>query len=421
MIKKLRKRFIRISTIAVSSVMILLFISLNIFNFISVNSKLNNTLNMIIKNQGTMPDFNDRQTPPGMDDKKPDDMDMNMNMNRGQFNEETPFSTRYFVLCYDAQGQKISSNLEKIAAVTEEDTQEYITLALKKGEGSGFTDGYKYMTVLQSDGSYMTVFLNDEKEISSANTIFFVSLGATVACICLICIIIVLFSKRAIDPVIQSNQKQKQFITDASHELKTPITVINTSLSVLEMEVGKQKWIDKAKAQTEKLKDLVNSLVTLSRMDEENPINKREFNISETLKETAESFADFAESQGHRLEIDITPDLQYFGDEYSLRQLTSILIENAVKYASACSPIKFKLLKDKKSINIITENEADNIDVSELDKLFDRFYRADKARSEKSGFGIGLSIARSICETHSGDISATSDDGKTIRFTARIK
>jgi signal transduction histidine kinase len=267
----------------------------------------------------------------------------------------------------------------------------------------------------------MAVFLNDDREISSVFTILFASLAATVVCIGLICIIIVLFSKKAMDPVIQSNQKQKQFITDASHELKTPITVISTSLSVLEMEVGQQKWIDKAKNQTEKLTDLVNSLVTLSKMDEEKPLQIKEFNISDAVSEVAGSFSDFAESQGHMLNINVQPDIVYSADEYSVRQLVSILIDNAVKYASDGTPISFSLEKDKKGVVISTENESENVDVNELDKLFDRFYRADKARSEKSGFGIGLSIARSICQAHKGSIKAVCDDGKTVKFIAKLK
>ncbi len=417
MIKKLRRKFITISIVAVSSVMVLLFLILNIANFISFNSKLNNTLDMISSNQGMIPMFNNRKPPENGEMQTPKN-----DFNR-QFNEETPFSTRYFVIIYNEKGEKVKTNLEKIAAVTENDTEQYISLALKHGEGYGFTDGYKYKVIRQQDGNFMAVFVNDDMEINSAVTILLVSLGATVVCIALICVIIVLFSKKAMDPVIQSNQKQKQFITDASHELKTPITVISGSLSVLEMEVGKQKWIDKAKAQTEKLKDLVNSLVTLSRMDEEeNALPMKTFDISGATKETAESFSDFAKSQGHKLNIQVEEGIEYCGDEYAVRQLVSILIDNAIKYASDGTDISFVTKRDKKSVVITTENECDGVDVGELDKLFDRFYRADKARSgEKSGFGIGLSIARGICDSHKGSIKAESPDGKTVRFIAKLK
>lgn len=122
-------------------------------------------------------------------------------------------------------------------------------------------------------------------------------------CVALVYVLVVLLSRRAIDPVVRAAEQQKQFITDAGHELKTPITVIGTSLKVLEMEVGPQKWIDKARAQTQKLRDLVQALITLCRYDEEtSPLHPELFAVSEAVQDTAESFADFAQSGGHALQ-----------------------------------------------------------------------------------------------------------------------
>ncbi len=159
---------------------------------------------------------------------------------------------------------------------------------------------------------------------------------------------------------MRSAERQKQFITDASHELKTPITVIATSLKVLEMETGKQKWIDKAMLQTERLKDLVNSLVILSRMDEEeSPLKFEQFSISDAISETADSFVDYASTMGHELNITVAPDIFYYGDEYAVRQLVSILLDNAVKYATAGSPISFSLERSRKGVLIRTSNECE--------------------------------------------------------------
>lgn len=236
-------------------------------------------------------------------------------------------------------------------------------------------------------------------------------------------IAVLFFSRRAIDPVVKASERQKQFITDASHELKTPITVIATSLKVLEMENGKQKWIDKAVSQTEKLTELVNSLVTLSRMDEEStPLKMSDFNISSSISEVAESFVDFAASKGHMLSIDIEPDIVYHGDEYAVRQLVSILLDNAVKYSIKNSEITFSLAKFKKGVTITAENKCGGIDDDDIKKLFDRFYRPDKSRnSATGGFGIGLSIARAIVEGHGGHIHAENADGDVIRFVAELR
>ena len=420
MIKRLRKEFITIATVAVVSVMVLLCVIVNAANFASVNARLNNTLDMIGSDQGRIFDLDPPERKQGGGEPQ---RDFDFKRFDRQFNEETPFSTRFFVLYYDEDGSLLRADLTKIAAVTEADTQQYLDIALRHGEGVGFTAGYKFKVTRQDDGSFAAIFLDDYREMSSARTILLLSVAATVICSALICVLIVLFSKRAVKPAIESNRKQKQFITDAGHELKTPITVISTCLSVLEMEVGRQKWIDKAKGQTEKLTELVNSLVTLSKMDEEGAgFNSKEFDISSAVSETAESFRDFAEQAGHALRTEIAPSVLYTGDEYAVRQLCTILIDNAVKYASENTPIRFSLQKEKKGVVIICENESDGVDKSELDRLFDRFYRADKSRSSQTGgFGIGLSIARSVCEAHKGSIIAECGDGRTVRFTAHLK
>lgn len=187
-------------------------------------------------------------------------------------------------------------------------------------------------------------------------------------------LLVVLLSRRAIDPVVRSAEQQKQFITDAGHELKPPITVIATSLKVLEMEVGPQKWIDKARAQTEKLR---------------------------------------------ALELSIAPDLTYTGDRYAVRQLTSILLDNAVKYAAPGAPVSLSLGKSRGGVTLRVSNACENAEDTDTARLFDRFYRADPSRTS-GGFGIGLSIARGIVQGHHGAISAAAENG-VITFTAQLK
>ena len=343
MIRRLRKRFIRIATLAVTAVLLVLCLSVNIANYISVDSGLTNVLNVISDNRGTMPPMPHGQPPEG----RPD----------GQLTKETPFSTRYFVLRYDGDGDLIKADLDKTAAATEDDVGEYLSLALEHGEGYGYARGYKYRVVYNGEDRWMAIFLDDYQEMRSVREIALVSLAAMADCVALVYVIVVLCSRRAIDPVVQASERQKQFITDASHELKTPITVIATSLKVLEMETGKQKWIDKAQTQTEKLTELVNSLVTLSRMDEEKtPLHFAPFAVSDAVRETAESFRDFAESNGHALRLEIAPELAFSGDEYAIRQLVSILLDNVVKYAAEGTGIAFSLEKTKKGVLLSSVN-----------------------------------------------------------------
>ena len=430
MIKKLRSRFIRIAMLSVAAVMLLLTIILNTANYISTDSDLKQTLTLIYENAGTIPHSSafapvppdSADAPAPLEDAQapqspPDDK---IARREGPFTAETPFSTRFFVLRYTDDGTLTQADLKSIASVTEDDTQAYLAAALAHGAGYGYCGSYRFL-VAQEDGENIAIFLDSYHELRSLRIVLVWSLAADAACILLVFLLVLLLSRRAIDPVMRSAEQQKQFITDASHELKTPITVIATSLKVLEMETGKQKWIDKAMAQTEKLTDLVNSLVTLSRMDEEDsPLKMEDFPVSDAVNETAESFRELAESKGHALTLSIAPGLTYHGDEYAVRQLVSILLDNAVKYAAEGSSISLSLEKARRGVVLRTSNGCEKQDGLDTGKLFDRFYRADTARSSGNGFGIGLSIARSIAEGHKGGIRASLDGGR-IEFTAELK
>lgn len=408
MIHKLQRKFIAIAMVAVTLVMIVLCVSINVINFLSANSDMNTRLEMIFENEGSIPQFHVPGKPP---QKRPP-----------HFTAETPFSTRYFVLRYTDSGELLKVNMKNIAAVTEEDAETYLNIASEHGTGFGYSGSYKFYVAPTADDHYMAVFLDCYDELRTLQTFAAVSLLVILACIVFVFILVVLLSKRAIAPTIQTMEKQKQFITDASHELKTPITVINASLKVLEMDAGKSKWIDKIQGQTDKLSHLVNDLVTLSRLDEEHPpLHCSDFDISAAVAEVADSFRDHAASQGHILEAEITSSLSYHGDEYAIRQLTSILMDNAVKYADPGSAIRLLMKKEKRGISLQTENLCTAFNAEDADKLFDRFYRADKARSNQTaGFGIGLSIARSIVEAHHGSIEANYTENRTIQFIVRL-
>lgn len=383
MIRRLRGEFIRIAMLAVSLVLLLLTVSVNAVNYISVSRQQDRTLEMIVSHQGTIPAMS-KEAKSG---PRPN----------GHFSPETPYDTRFFVLRYTDSGDLTQSDLTHIASVTEADTEPYLQAALTHGEGSGWQSGYRFRVVRTGENRWMAVFLDCRKEVRS-------------------------LYRLAMEPVVQSVRRQKQFITDAGHELKTPITVIATSLRLLEMEVGQQKWLEKAQNQTERLKELVNSLVTLSRMDEEeSPLKLSDFAVSEAVEETAESFRDFARSQGHPLELAIVPGLTYCGDEYAVRQLVSILLDNAVKYALPETPIRFVLEKGKRGVVLRCSNACTPLAEGETEKLFDRFYRSDQARSADGSFGVGLSIARSIAEGHHGFIRAQCPQSGEIVFTAQLR
>ena len=420
MIRRLRRRFIWIATLSVTAVMLLLTILLNTASYLSTSSDTEELLTLIRDNQGTIPAFSQRMDgnlPGGTPPQLPQGQ-----RGEGPITLETPYSTRYFVLRCKDDGTLVQADLKNIASVTEEDIGPYLAVAMAHGEGYGYYGSYRYLVTRTGDDRNLIIFLDCYQQIRSLQLVLVWSLAADVACVLLVLLLVVLLSRRAIDPVVRSAEQQKQFITDASHELKTPITVISTCLRVLEMETGKQKWIDKAQAQTEKLTALVNSLVTLSRMDEGvSPLKQEPFALSDAVEETAESFRDFAESKGHALQLSVAPDITYKGDEYAVRQLVSILLDNAVKYAREGSAIAVSLEKTRRGVVLRCRNGCDPLPQETLDKLFDRFYRADPSRNAATGgFGIGLSIARGIAEAHKGSIRARMD-GENIEFTAELR
>ena len=407
MIEKLRKRFIRIAALSVTAVLLLLCAAVAAGSWFTTDAGLTKMLEVIRDNQGELPPM----PPGGKPGDRPD----------GQFTPETPYSTRYFVLRYTDGGELVQADLGKIAAVTEDDVGAYLEIAAAHGEGFGYADGYKFCVVRHDEGRWMAVFLDCHQQLRSVGVTAALSFGATAVCTALVCLLIVLFSRRAVAPVAASYERQKRFVTDASHELKTPVTVIATSLRVLELEVGKQKWIDKAMAQTEKLTGLVNSLVTMSRLDEERPpLHPAEFDAGAAAQETAESFREYAQERGHALETQIEPDVRFVGDEYAVRQLCSILLDNAVKYAAPGSDIRFSLGRWKRGIVIRTSNGCEGGVPDNPDRLFDRFYRADEARGGAGGFGLGLSMARGVAEAHRGTIRARDAGGGRIEFTAEL-
>ncbi len=414
MIAKLQKRFVRIAMLSVLLVMLLLSVIVDVTSLVSTNARLNEVLSFITENQGSFPiqqrgDHQEGERP----ERRPND----------PINIETPFSARFFVLRYNDAGELEDADLNSIAAVTEEDVDHYLALALKHGEGYGYVSGYKYLVVRTGEDRNMAVFLDCYQDLLSIKGQLTGSAAAIVFCTLMTYMLLRLFSRRAIDPVVRSAEQQKRFITDAGHELKTPLTVITTCLSVLEMETGKNKWIDKIQAQTDKMRDLVNDLVTLSRMDEERPpVIMADFDISAAVAETADSFADSAQAAGLTLEQDIESGLSYHGDEAQIRQLCSILLDNAMKYALDTSPVRIGLKKEKSGIVLRCSNACAELPQEELNKLFDRFYRPDKSRSsETGGFGIGLSIARSIAQAHRGTIKAAAPQPGIIEFTAILK
>ena len=221
----------------------------------------------------------------------------------------------------------------------------------------------------------------------------------------------------------ESYEKQKRFITDAGHEIKTPLTIIGADTDLLELDLGENEWLDDIKRQTKRLTGLTQDLIYLARMDEEQPqLQPIEFPLSDVAEELAQSFHNLAAAQSRQFTADIQPMLSFTGDEKAVRQLMSILLDNAVKYTPENGTITFTLKKDGRSIRLSVANDtAATMEKESLNRLFDRFYRTDQSRnSSTGGYGLGLSIARSIVSAHKGKIQAENSGGNDLTITVTL-
>ncbi len=433
MVNKLRKKFV---ITAMLSLLVILVIMIAVINLVSLYQSVDEAdklLAILTTNDGFFPGMLEEPRDQGGEQKKqpkgPGKNDNPDNFADPFFFErlndmrsaEMPYQSRYFVVKFDSSGQIIEVDTSHVAAVTEETATTYATSIYESGKNKGFYRSYRYKRAEKSDGTSILVFSDFTMSMINAYKLLSQSLLIGAFTLVAMFVLVFLFSGKAVAPAVESMEKQKRFITDAGHELKTPLAVISANIDVLELESGKSEWTSSIRNQVKRMNSLVKNLLTLSRMDEERlHVVYSDFDMSAAVKETAISFEAIAESKFKKYQMDIEEGIHITGDKNSITQLTSLLLDNAMKYSDEKGSIHIYLKKDK---NIVLEvsNTSDCIPNGNLDKLFDRFYRADSSRSqERVGYGIGLSVARAIAQSHGGDIQALRDGDRIIRFVVTL-
>jgi Signal transduction histidine kinase len=414
MIRKLRHKFIAISVLSVFLVLAVIMGVINILNYSRVVTDSDTVLALLAENGGQFPKreagfkHRDRTRDWFFDELSP------------ELSPELAYETRYFTVRLSADGTVTSVDTGRIAAVDTDAAKEYAEKVWESGGERGFISSYRYLRN-REDCDTVILFLDCRSRVSSFRSFLLysiiVSLGGMVA----VAVLVVLLSKVVMKPVQESYEKQKSFITDAGHEIKTPLTIIDADATILEMDCGEDnEWIRDIRSQVKRLTALTKDLIYLSRMEEEKPqMQYIDFPLSDVLTETAQSFQSLAKVQGKTFTVDVEPMLSLCGDEKAVTQLVSILLDNALKYSDDKGSISLKAYAKGRNICIEVFNTADSVNTAELGKLFDRFYRADKSRnSQTGGYGIGLSIAKAVVEAHKGKITAASADGKSLTITA---
>ncbi|MBR0368302.1 MAG: hypothetical protein IJH86_07935 [Clostridia bacterium] len=404
MIRGIRRRFIRIALGVLALAMVLVTGIINVANWVNVRAELYETMEALSQGQGQGGQFGRKGG-------------RNRHM-RNMLDESL-----YFTVLLDGDGTPAFRDRSRMADADEAEIDAIVAEALGTGRESGFCRDHLFC-VCELRGSRAMIFLNCETKLTRVRRLALISAAACVGCILLAWVLVALFSRRAIKPLVENAVMQKQFITDAGHELKTPLTVIAANMDVLALETGENEWVRSTRKQVANMRGLVNELIYLSRLDEEDArLGREDIDLSKLVREAAEPFVGMAEFSGKSMDVAVEDGIRVTGDAAALNRLVSILCDNAVKYAPEGDTIAVALKRDRRGVALTAENGlAAPLSPEALSHLFDRFYRVDASRSKTSGgYGIGLSVARAIVEKHGGRIAAKqSGDGQRIKFICRL-
>jgi len=413
MIKKLRIRFVLISVLSVTFVLLLILSAINIANFINVKSRADSVLEILKENGGM---FERAQVPPPEKNGAPDEFEDRGNQRflKPQLDfatEETPFETRYFYVKYQ-DDNVVEVNTDNIVRVNFEEAVKKANTVRGKSK-SGYSGEYRYLA--EDD---IVIFVDCTKGLQDSQRFLIYSLIFSVIGLFFVFLVSLFLSKKVLKPIILSYEKQKSFVSDAGHELKTPLTIISANNELQEMLGGENEYTEAIKKQIDRMNASIKNLITLAKINEkDDEIVKEKISISEIAKDMEEMFSSSFSRAGKELKSDISENVYIQGNEALIRQLFSVIIENALKYSTTYA--KLNICSQGKKAIVEISNDTDNIEKGNLDKYFDRFYRSTEARaSDIEGSGIGLSIAKEIVNLHSGEISASGTQSKI--FILRI-
>ena len=404
MFKSLRRKFVTTSVASVAVVIILMASTLNFINYYKLGQRVDDSLYEASKSSALVTIFSDGEE------------DMIVTKNTAS---KTPNNNGFSIAKIDENKNVIRSYRDDVLIKGKDDLQKLVTEAFKESDTSGYVGTYRYLKV-NNDAGNLVLLLNTQRDLDSFHAFMRNSIIVSLIVILSVFILLVLISKKVIAPIQQSYQKQKQFITDASHELKTPLAIIRSNTDVLELENGDSKWTKNIQNQVDRLTSLVNSLVVFSRMEEKDTVEKVKFNLSEALHARIDDFEELASFQKKHFNADIDNNIYYRGEQQAIVQLMDILLENAIKYATKETNINVTLKKNKKYATMKISNKA-NVKKGDLRKVFDRFYRLDESRNSTiKGYGIGLSMAKLITEKHKEVIKAYAPEDGIFNIEMRF-
>lgn len=400
--QKLKRKFVLMSWFSMLAV---LFVVLGLVNGVTYNAErreIYSLLTFILDNSGELPAKSAVENTP----------------ERFEVTPETQYETRYFIVKLDSSGKIVSFDGDHIASVEKDDTDEILKRVRNCNDDRSIFrfEGMEYAYQCREipEGTEIA-FLDCTRRMEATRSVVKFSCYIGVASMLLLILVLSVFSRKAVEPLIRNMKAQKQFITNAGHELKTPLAVISANTEVLEMTNGKNEWTESTLEQVKRMSSLISQLVVLSKLEERTDLVLTEVDFSGEVQKTANDFHTVVETAGKKLETEIMPDLKIMADTPGARELANILVDNAAKYCDDGGTVRITLTSRGKNVIFTVSNDYRDGEGKDYRRFFERFYREDQShthqKEEKNGFGIGLSMADSLVRMFHGKISVGFRDG----------
>ena len=411
MFRKLKIRFILLASAAIVCILLTMIAVLNSVRFLQTNGEIQAVLNILSANNGDFPSVEETAE----------------SLQNDRITIDTIYQYRYFSVVYNEDKTLYSTNLDHLSNLSKEQALSYANKVIKNSRSSGvFKVGsqfYSYQITQDSKTKrYLLVVLDSTNYLESRNDFFWLSIQLCFYSFIFFVLVVSGFSNFAIRPYIKNYENQKRFITNAGHELKTPLAIISANTELQELMTGENEWTESTKDQVKRLSNLINQMVVLARLEEQPDVTLVDVNFSEVVKKVAGNFKSVIEKAGKKYEIKLQEDIHVKATEDELYELVSILIDNACKYCDEDGQIFVTLTKAKRGKRArltVANSYADgkNVDYS---RFFDRFYREDESHNQKQpGYGIGLSMAESLERIFKGTIWVSYKKG-LIGFTVLL-
>lgn len=413
MIKRLKKKFILLATLSTVILMVLLIGIMNVLNYSSVVTEADTILDIL--SQPNAPFAGQQDIP----EKVPQDI---REHTPPKMSPEIPYESRYFTATVSENGTVEETDVSRIISVNQASVDAYVQKSLNRQKERGFIEQFRYAKFTNGRITRV-IFLDCGRKLDAFRTFMWTSVAVGILGCVIVFVILCFAADRILRPTAESYKKQERFISDAGHEIKTPLTIIGANLDLLESDFEKNENISEIRSQTKRLKKLTDNLIYLSKMEEaENTLTKIEFPISDLVAETAQQFNAIARLKDIAYQIQIEPRKILYGEPESIRLLISILLDNAMKYSPKGGSVMLNMRTQKNDLIIsVFNNTASPISNDNLSHLFDRFYRTDASRnSETGGHGIGLSIAQAIIVAHNGKIMTETKTDSDFRINIII-